>query len=66
MDALLDTSAREARERAARFGALAAENAGTPAGLPAWLAAALDHVRRRQARQDAHDKFRANHFIMGD
>jgi hypothetical protein len=66
MDALIDSSAREARERADRLGTLAAENARTPAGPPAWLAAALDHVRRRQARRDAHDKLRANHFIMDD
>jgi hypothetical protein len=53
----------QAKTFSAQFGALAAESAA-PADPRTRLAAALQHLRRRErARRDAHDKLRAHEFI---
>ena len=62
---LTDNSAQHAKNWSSQLGALAAEKAGTPAGVPTRFAAILDYFRRRkQTRQDVQDKFRATQFIM--
>jgi hypothetical protein len=51
---------------AAQLGALAADQARVPPGLPSRLPAVLDRLRQQARTRYAHETFRANHFIMGD
>jgi hypothetical protein len=51
---------------AAQLGVLAADQARVPPGLPSRLPGVLDRLRQQIRTRDAQEKFRANHFIMGD
>jgi hypothetical protein len=74
-----DVARQQARSWSGRLGSLAAElpavspeaaftQLDTPrSALPTRLSWILNHFRQRhQRRQEAADKLRANHFIMGD
>jgi hypothetical protein len=51
---------------AAQRGALAADQARVPPDLPSRLSAALDRLRQQARTRQAHEKFQASHFILGE
>jgi hypothetical protein len=51
---------------AAQLGAHAADQARVPPGHPYRLSAVLDRLRQQARTRQAQEKFRAQHFIMGD